>query len=48
MISKVLSPSFEYLDSANVKKDRKVLDDSKKSLYSNWPDLKGALFEYNE
>ena len=43
----VLSSTYDYLDSKDPKKDKKALQ-SKHSSYSDWPNLEGALFEWQE
>jgi hypothetical protein len=45
MISRVLSDKYNYLDNLNKKKNKAELQ-SKRSSIRDWPDLKGALFEW--
>ena len=44
MISKILSPTFAYLDPQDSKKDKQSLE-SKRKTPASWPALEAALFE---
>src|SRR5271167_3304600 len=47
MISKALGAQYNYLDPLNPKVDKKALK-AVRSSTGNWPNLKGALFEWQQ
>ena len=47
MISKALGAQYDYLDPLNPKADKKALK-AVQSSTSDWPDLEGALFEWQQ
>ena len=47
MISRILSPKYDYLDDKHKKKDRIKLS-AKRSSAGDWPDLEAALFEFHQ
>jgi hypothetical protein len=47
MISRVLSKTYDHLDSLDGKKDKKFLQSSRESA-GDWPDLEAALFKWQQ
>lgn len=46
-VSKILSSSYDHLDSLDTKKDKCLLEVKRQSA-GDWPDLEGALFEWQQ
>jgi hypothetical protein len=46
-VSKILSSTYDHLDSLDSKKDKKALN-SKRTSAGDWPDLEAALFEWQQ
>lgn len=46
-ISKIISKQFEHLDSTDTKKTKSQLE-AKRTSAGDWPDLEGALFEWQQ
>ncbi|TQS38554.1 hypothetical protein Golomagni_00936 [Golovinomyces magnicellulatus] len=46
-VSKILSSSYDHLDSLDTKKDKCLLEVKRQSA-GDWPDLEGALFDWQQ
>ena len=47
-VSKILGPSYDYLDGAHTKKDIQKMKGKIRSSRGDWPDLDHALFEWQQ